>query len=132
MIENWRQIAIVVILSLGFLDLFLTLFYIYIYKNWQPNKPYSLIEKNPFLVFLWNKLGLFFGSFVGATIILTLQYIITKEAHWIIVGLLFCFLLFTLYNHYTNINLLSSLINKYPEGHLPVETFGKVIGNNLK
>ena len=33
MIENWRQIAIVVILTLGFLDLFLTLYYVYNINN---------------------------------------------------------------------------------------------------
>ena len=132
MIENWRQIAIVVILTLGFLDLFLTLYYVYTYKIWQPDKPYKMIELNPLLVFLWKKFGLFIGMFIGTVIILALQYIVTKEAHWIIVGLLFCMLLFTLFNHYTNLGLLHNLIIKYPSGHLPVETFGEVIGNNLK
>jgi len=132
MIENWRTIAIVVILTLGVLDLCLTLYYVYTYKNWQQNKPYKLIELNPLLVFLWNKFGLYIGMFIGAVFILSLQYIITKEAHWIIVGLLFGFLLFTLFNHYTNINLLHNLIIKYPNGHLPIEVFGEVVGNNLK
>jgi len=132
MIENWRAIAVIVILSLGFLDLFLTLFYVDSYKKWQQNKPYKLIELNPLLVFLWNKLGLFLGMFVGAVFILTLQYIVIKEAHWIVVLLLFGFLLFTLYNHFNNISLLYQLISKYPSGYLPVETFGEVVGNNLK
>jgi len=132
MIENWRTIAIIVLMTLSFIDLSATFYYVYKYKTWQPNKPYKMIELNPLLVFLWNKIGLFFGTLVGGAIILTLTYIVAKEAHYIVVGLLFCFLLFALFNHYTNINLLHNLIIKYPKGHLPVETFGEVIGNNLK
>lgn len=129
---DWRIIALIVILSMGVLDLVLTLYYVHTYKEWQENKPYNLIELNPLLVFLWNRMGLFLGMFVGATIILTLQFIVTKSAHWIIVGLLFAFLLFALYNHFNNINLLHKLIELYPSGSLPVEIFGNVVGNNSK
>ena len=127
---NWRIYAIIIILALGILDLSLTYLYVAKYKKWQPEKPYKLIELNPLLVFLWNNLGLIFGTLVGGAIILSLQYIIAKGAHWFIVLLLFCVLIFLMFNHYKNITLLNQLIIKYPEGHLPIETFGNVVGNN--
>jgi hypothetical protein len=132
MIENWRIYIIVILMTLSLVDLGLTYHYIYKYKKWQPEKPFNLIEKNPLLVFLWNKLGLHLGMFVGSVIILTLIYIVGKEAHWIIVLLLCLFLSWAMFNHYTNINLLHKLIEKYPSGYLPKETFGGVIGNNPK
>jgi len=70
--------------------------------------------------------------FIGAVIILALNYIVSKEAHWLIVCLLLGFLIFTMFNHFKNITLLIKLINQYPLGHLPVAVFGKVIGNNPK
>jgi len=130
MIENWRIYAIIVILTFCIVDLGATYYYVKKYKQWQPNKPYELIELNPLLRFLWNKFGLELGMFIGAVILLSLNYLITKEAHWIIVFLLFSFLCFTMYNHYHNITLLHKLIEQYPSGHLPVETFGNVVGNN--
>lgn len=127
---DWRIIVIVSILFLGVIDLLLTLYYVSSYKKWQPNKPYNLIELNPLLTFLWGKFGLHIGMFIGGTIMLALQYIVAKDAHWIIVGLLLLFLVFAIYNHINNIGLLHKLIEKYPSGHLPAETFGKVEGNN--
>lgn len=69
---------------------------------------------------------------VGSIIILTLVYIVARSAHWIVILILFLFLLYALFNHYTNINLLHQLIDKYPSGYLPEIIFGKVIGNNPK
>lgn len=132
MIENWRQIFIVVLIVMSIIDLSATYYYIKKYKSWQPNKPYKLMENNPLLVFLWNMFGIHLGIFIGAVIILALIYVIGKTAHPIVVGILFIILCFTLFNHYHNINLLWKLIEKYPSGHLPVEIFGEVIGNNLK
>ena len=121
---------VVIILTLSLIDLTLTYYYINKYKKWQPDKPYKMMERNPLLVFLWNKLGLNLGMFVGAVIILTLNYIICSEAHPIIIGILLLALCFVLFNHFKNIDLLINLIRKYPIGHLPEEVFGKVIGNN--
>ncbi len=128
---DWRIIAVIVILTLGVIDLVATYYYVHTYKQWQPDKPYKLIEMNPLLVFLWNKMGLVIGMVVGAIVILTLQFIIAREAHWAIVIILGLFLLWAEYNHFTNIGLLTKLIEQYPSGHLPIETFGKVVGNNL-
>lgn len=131
-INNWRMIAVVVLLTLSLVDLGATYYYVSKYKKWQPEKPYNLIENNPLLVFLWNQLGLTLGTIVGAAIIWTLIYIVGKSAHWIVVLILFIFLLYALFNHWTNINLLHKLISRYPNGKLPEEVFGKVIGNNPK
>ena len=128
--ENWRIYAIVIILALCVIDLVATYYYVYTYKKWQPNKPYRLIELNPLLRFLWNKFGLHIGMFIGGVIILSINYLVAKEAHWIIVLLLLGFLVFAMYNHFNNISLLHKLIDKYPSGSLPEEIFGKVIGNN--
>jgi len=130
--EEWRTIAIIAILILGVVDLGATFYYVKKYRSWQESKPYNLIELNPLLVFLWNNMGLVIGMIVGSVIILTLQFIVAKSAHWAIVVILFLFLLWASYNHFTNINLLDQLITKYPSGHLPVETFGNVIGSNPK
>lgn len=130
--ENWRIWVVCIIMTLCFIDLCLTYYYVYTYKQWQPNKPYKVIELNPLLSFLWNKFGLFIGMFIGAVVMLALNYIVSKEAHWIVVLLLGLFLCFAMFNHFHNINLLHDLINKYPSGYLPVETFGEVIGSNPK
>lgn len=127
---QWRLIAIIVLLTLSVIDLGLTYYYINKYKKWQSNKPYNMIELNPLLVVLWNNLGLLIGTILGGIVILTLIYIVAKTAHFVIVILLGLFLLFALFNHYTNINLLHQLIEKYPLGHLPEQVFGKVVGNN--
>lgn len=128
--NDYRFMVVLVLIILSFIDLGLTYYYVHKYKQWQPNKPYNLIERNPLLTFLWNKIGLFLGTLIGGTIIFALVYIIGKEAHWIVVSLLFILLIFTMYNHYININLLHNLIDKYPTGYLPEGTFGKVEGNN--
>ena len=125
-----RTAIVIIILALCVIDLMATFYYVHTYKDWQPNKPYNLIELNPLLVFLWNKMGLILGGLVGAVALLTLNYIIAKEAHWIIVVILFLVLSFAMYNHFSNINLLHALIEKYPSGSLPVEVFGKVVGSN--
>lgn len=129
---TWRIWAIIILMTLSIIDLGATTYYIQKYKAWQPEKPYKMMERNPLLVFLWNNLGFVFGTIVGAVIILTLVYLVAKTAHPIIVGLLFLFLLFALYNHYINLGLLDKLIDKFPSGHLPEKIFGKVVGNNLK
>ena len=128
---NGRIIAIIVMLSLSFLDLVLTYYYINRYKDWQPNKPYNLMEKNPLLVFLWNNFGLHLGMVIGSVIILSLIYLIAKTAHPVIVVLLGGFLIMAMFNHYNNIGLLGRLITKHPDGVLPEKVFGKVIGNNV-
>jgi|SRR6056297_3617220 len=129
--NTWRLIAIIVLMTLSVIDLAATYHYVYKYKKWQPEKPYNMIEKNPLLVFLWNNIGLHFGMIVGSAVILTLIYIVGKTAHPIIIGILFLFLCWAVFfNHISNINLLNQLIDKYPSGHLPEKTFGKVVGNN--
>lgn len=128
--ETYRLIALIVILSLSVLDLSLTHYYISKYRTWQPEKPFNMMERNPLLVFLWTKMNLIIGSLVGAVIILSLNFIIIKDAHWIFIPILFVVLIFALINHFNNITLLNKLIEQYPSGHLPENIFGKVIGNN--
>ena len=125
-----RTAIVIILLILSIIDLTATYYYVYKYKQWQPNKPYSLIERNPLLVFLWNNFGLHLGMFIGSVIILSLIYIVGKSAHPLIVGLLFLFLCYEMLNHHNNIGLLGKLINKYPTGHLPEKVFGEVVGNN--
>ena len=128
--NNWRFYIVIIILGLCLIDLVATYYYVYTYKQWQLNKPYNLIEMNPLLRFLWNKFGFHLGMFIGAVVILSLNYIIAKEAHWIIVCLLLGFLLFAIFNHFNNIILIGKLITKYPSGILPTKIFGEVVGNN--
>lgn len=128
--NDWRFYAIIIIMTLCFVDLVMTYYYVYTYKNWQPNKPYKLIELNPLLRFLWNTFGLHLGMFIGAVFILTLNYLVVRYAHWSIILVLFCVLSFTMYNHAHNTTLLHKLIEMYPSGSLPESTFGKVVGNN--
>lgn len=130
MIEKWRIVLITALLILSLIDISATYFYVSKYKKWQPEKPYKLIERNPLLVFLWNNIGLVLGTIVGAAIIWTLIFIVGKTAHPVFVIILLLFLSWAMFNHYTNINLLYKLIDKYPTGHLPEKVFGKVIGNN--
>ncbi len=117
---DWRIWVIIILVSLSAVDLGLTTYYVDKYKGWQPEKPFNLIELNPLLVFLWNKMGFWLGMFVGSVIILSLVYIVAKSAHWIVVLLLFLFLLYALFNHFININLLHNLIEKYSSGSLPI------------
>lgn len=128
--ETYRLILIIIIMSLCIADLVLTAYYIYKYKSWQPNKPYKLIELNPLLVFLWEKMGFWIGMFIGAVIILSLNFIVSKYAHWLVVLLLLGFLIFTIFNHIKNFTLLEQLMKLYPSGYLPSAIFGVVIGNN--
>ena len=130
--ETWRIWIVCILLALSFTDLVLTGYYVHRYKTWQSDKPYNLIEMNPLLVFLWSKFGFALGHFIGSVIILSLIYIISKEAHWIVVSLLGAFLLFAMYNHFNNITLLHKLIEQYPSGYLPEKIFGIVEGNNPK
>ena len=124
--------VMILLLIMSSVDLISTYYYVYKYKKWQPEKPYNLIENNPLLVFLWNTFGLHLGMFIGSVIILSLIYIVSKSAYPIVVLILFMVLGYALFNHYTNINLLGKLIEKYPSGHLPTEVFGEVMGNNKK
>ena len=127
---NLRVIGVILIMTLCVIDLTLTYAYVVKYKLWQPNKHYKLIERNPLLVYLWNHFSLQLGMLIGAVIILALNYLISKEAHWIVVCLLLGFLIFALFNHVKNIDLLIKLVERYPEGHLPLSIFGVVEGNN--
>jgi hypothetical protein len=128
--EMWRLIAMYVIMFVSATDLLATYYYIYTYKKWQPNKPYELMELNPLLRYLWKNFGLHIGMFIGTVIILSLNYVVCKHAHWGIVVLLGCLLGLAMFNHFKNINLLHKLIQQYPTGHLPEAIFGKVVGNN--
>ncbi len=130
--ETWRVWIIVILMSLSLIDLGATYFYVSKYKVWQPDKPFNLIENNPLLVFLWNNFGLHLGMFIGTVIILSLIFVVGKSAHPIVSLILFLFLGYALQNHYANINLLQSLIEKYPSGHLDPSIFGEVIGSNPK
>lgn len=129
---DWRIILIIVIMTLSVIDLSATFYYVSKYKSWQPEKPYKLIELNPLLIFLWTKLGFILGSFVGSVIILSLVYIVVRYSHWTIVGLLLIVLIWTMFNHSNNIQLLWKLMEKYPSGYLPTEIFGVVEGSNPK
>lgn len=117
--ENWRIWIIVILMTLSLTDLVLTGYYIYKYKNWQPEKEYKLMELNPLLVFLWNNLGFWLGHIIGSIIILSLMFIIGKSAHPIIIGIVGLILIYALFGHYTNIGLLKELITKYPDGVIP-------------
>ena len=130
MIETWRIWAIVILMSLSIMDLGATYYYISKYKNWQGDKPYKVMEMNPLLVFLWNNFGLHIGMIIGSVIILSLNFLIARSAHWVIILIVAMLMTFALGNHFKNIGLLHNLIKMYPTGHLPEETFGKVIGNN--
>ena len=127
--NNFQMIMIFIIFSLSIIDLTLTYIYVKEYKEWQPEKPYKLIEMNPLLRFLWENTNLLIGTLIGAVLILTLDYIIIRTAHWIFPILLLGLLIFAITNHYNNFGLLTKLISQYPSGHLPEEVFGKVIGN---
>lgn len=127
---NFRNWLVVGLLVLSIVDLTLTFFYIKQYKSWQPNKPYKMIENNSLLVFLYERLGFYIGSFVGVVVILTLVYLVGRYSHWGVALFLGIVLCWAMYNHFHNFGLLYQLIEKYPLGSLPVETFGKVIGSN--
>jgi hypothetical protein len=128
----FRDYLIIVIMTLCVLDLAFTFYYVSEYKNWQKNKPYKMIELNPLLVFLWTRMGFVIGSIVSAVVLLSLNYIVAKYAH-ISIGIILCLaLIWTMYNHAHNTNLLWKLIEKYPLGVLPESVFGVVVGNNLK
>ncbi|GBE19388.1 hypothetical protein BMS3Abin17_00111 [archaeon BMS3Abin17] len=131
-LPTWRVWVILLLLAFSMCDLLLTFYYVHQYKKWQSDKPYNLIENNPLLVFLWNTFGLKLGMFIGSVMILSLMYIIGRSAHPIVVGIVFLVLCYALFNHHQNINLLVKLMQQYPDGHLPVKTFGNVVGNNIK
>ena len=130
--EDWRFGLLLAIMILCVLDMALTYYYVIKYKQWQPDKPYKLMEKNPLLRFLWNTFGLHLGMAIGFVIIVALNYIVARYAHWSIVIILFLLLMYTMINHYKNITLLFNLIDQYPSGHLPEKVFGKVVGNKTK
>ena len=125
-----RTILLIIVITLSVIDLSLTYYYVNTYKEWQPQKPYKMMERNPVLVFLWNTFGLHLGMFIGIAVIFALNYVIAKHAHWGIVLILILILSFTIINHAKNFGLLFKLIERYPAGHLPETIFGKVVGNN--
>jgi len=129
---DWRTILIIVLMTLSVLDLAFTYYYVSKYRSWQENKPYKLIELNPLLRFLWERLGFQIGMFVGSVIILSLIYIVAKYSHWSIAIILLIVLIFEMFNHANNIQLLWKLIEKYPSGYLPTEIFGVIEGSNPK
>lgn len=124
-----RTLFVIVLMILSVIDLSLTAFYVYRYRQWQPEKPFNLIEKNPLLVFLWDKIGFVPGMLIGAIIILLLVYVIASTS-WILGFLLLATFIFTMFNHLKNFGLLTELIKLYPLGHLPETIFGSVVGNN--
>jgi len=128
---EYRLILIIVIMSLSFIDLAMTYYYVSKYKSWQPQKEYKLIELNPLLVYLWNNLGLFFGMIVGSVILLTLNYLIAKNTYWLIPVIIGIIILLNILNHFKNFGLLFDLISKYPSGYLPEQVFGAVQGNKI-
>ena len=130
--ETYKLIMLIIVMALCIADLVLTAYYVYKYKQWQPNKPYKLIELNPLLVFLWEKMGFWIGMFVGSVIIISLNFIVSKYAHWLVVLLLLGFLIFTIFNHIKNFTLLYQLKALYPSGYLPASIFGIVVGNNVR
>ncbi len=132
MINSNRLIFILGLLLLSLTDILVTYYYVRKYRKWQPDKPYSLIERNPLLNFLWNKLGLLFGTIIGSIIILSLIFFVANFGHISIVILLIIVIVWVLFNNFKNIKLLNKLIKKYPTGYLPEKTFGKVEGNNIK
>jgi hypothetical protein len=126
-----RLLLTIILICLSVTDLSLTFYYVSKYRNWQPQKPFNLMENNPLLVFLWNHLGLILGIILGSVIILTMIWFISTDLHWIFTVILLALLIWTMYNHYNNIVLLGKLIEKYPSGYLPEAIFGVVVGNNL-
>lgn len=130
--SNWRFYLIIILMTLSVLDLVFTYYYVSQYRSWQPEKPYRLIELNPLLRFLWERLGFQIGMFVSSVIILSLVFIIAKYSHWSIALLLLGVLIFEMFNHAHNIQLLWKLIEKYPSGHLDPTIFGIVEGSNPK
>lgn len=133
MIDNisWRHYVVIILLTLSVVDLLSTFIYVHKYKSWQPDKPYKLMENNPLIVFLWSKFGFYYGSFLSFVIITSLVYLVSKEAHWLVVLMLFGVLCWVQYNHAHNFLLLNKLIAKYPSGHLPEAVFGIVEGNKI-
>lgn len=129
---DWRQILLIVLITLSVVDLAMTWKYVSEYKKWQPNKPYKLIELNPLLRYLWEKFGLNIGMIIGGVLILALVTIVARDAHWSIAVLLLIVLIFTIFNHARNFTLLHKLIELYPSGYLPTEIFGIVEGSNPK
>jgi len=127
-----RLILVIVIMSLSIADLVLTAYYIDTYKKWQPNKPFKLMELNPLLVFLWNRMGFIIGIIVGSVVILSLNFLVSKYSHWVIALILLGFLIYAMITHIHNITLLQKLMEQYPSGYLPPQIFEEVIGNNLK
>lgn len=124
-------LQILIMLFSGF-DLMLTSTYIATYKAWQPKKPYRLIEKNPLINLCLEKLGLRNGLLASLPIIFILNVFLLLILHWIILLVWLLIMFFVMYNHYKNFTLLGKLIDKYPNGHLPKDKFGEVIGNNKK
>lgn len=116
MIKNWRTIIIIILMTLSLIDLGATYYYVKKYKTWQPEKEYHLMEGNPLLVMLWDKLGFNIGMFVGSVIIFSLIYIVGKTAHPVVVLMLFLVLVYVMFNHYSNISLLKELIQKHSGG----------------
>lgn len=128
--ELWREIVLIVVLCLSAVDLALTYTYVKKYKKWQPHKPYRMMESNPLLVLCWDNLGLKSGGAIADIIILTINALIVIYLHWAVSIILFILLIITFMAHRKNFKLLNKLIKKYPSGHLPEKTFGKVEGNN--
>lgn len=117
-------------ITLSIIDLGLTEKYLRKYKKWQPNKPYKEIEKNVILLYAWKKWGFNKGMiFGGVTVFIINLLVILFTPMWVVV-ILIGVLSFTIWNHSKNLKLLKKLIKKYPSGHLPEKTFGKVAGNN--
>jgi len=113
-----RVIIFAIFVFLFLLDMMSTFYYVSNYSEWQPEKPYNLMEKNPMLVFLWNLLGLPIGTIVGGAIILSLLYLIAFKSSggcgWVTIGGIVCLFIFAIINNIINTNLLIKLREIYP------------------
>lgn len=113
-----RNIIFILLIIMSIVDLGLTYNYVSTYKNWQPDRPYSDMEANPLLLFLWNNCGLFLGQILGALIIWTLIFIIVKEAHWLVILSLIGVFIFGIIINLIHISQLHNLIKLYPTGYI--------------
>ena len=102
----WPKIIVLILFGI---DMLLTVSYVYKYKEWQPEKPYNQMEKNPLLVWLWNHVGLIEGWVIGviiiASILLTLFAFTDKWFAFMMIGIYSL----VIFNHIKNFWLLHIL-----------------------
>ena len=59
----------IVVIGLSIIDMILTHYYVYKYKKFYPQKPYSKMELNPLLYKCWSAFGLETGGVLASIII---------------------------------------------------------------